>query len=130
MRLAREVNYPFASSAEFKNEWSHTSTPPCFHVVDGENFSLYLIVTDVRTLNIFISMFVHTSLGVRFEGYVIMVVHDVAYAVVGGHQCFGETHYFRLQDVQGTAVCSSFRGSFWLRVQGRAITRVLKYLCT
>jgi hypothetical protein len=38
-RLGCEVNQSPTSSAEVKNEWSYTSTPPiCLHGVDRENF--------------------------------------------------------------------------------------------
>jgi hypothetical protein len=37
----REVDRPPQSSAEVKNEWSYSSTPPiCFHGVDRDNFTL------------------------------------------------------------------------------------------
>ena len=119
MRPGREANYPFPSSAEFENEWSHTSIPPSLHVVGKQNFGLYL-VTECQNIEYF-----HLPISplVRFEGSATVVVHVVLYGLVGEYQYFGETYCFRLQGVQGTAVCSSFRGSFWLCVQGTAIAR-------
>jgi hypothetical protein len=37
----REVNHSPPSSAEVKNEWSHTSTPIRLHGVDKEYFTLF-----------------------------------------------------------------------------------------
>jgi hypothetical protein len=40
--LECDVNHSPPSSAEVKNVWTHTSTPPtCLHVVDRENFYFY-----------------------------------------------------------------------------------------
>jgi hypothetical protein len=44
-RPGREVNHSPPSSAEVKNEWSYTSTPPiCLHCVDRENFAFLIFV--------------------------------------------------------------------------------------
>ena len=40
----RDVSHSFTSNAEFKNEWSYTSTPPvCLHGLDRDNFSFLLL---------------------------------------------------------------------------------------
>jgi hypothetical protein len=48
-RPGREVNHPFPSSAEVKNEWSYTSTlPVCCHHLDRENFTSTFTFTSHR----------------------------------------------------------------------------------
>ena len=53
-----EVNHPPPCSAEVKNKWRFTSTPPVCHGVDRER--LYFIVTIHLGLSILSVLFSHT----------------------------------------------------------------------
>jgi hypothetical protein len=47
-RSGREVNHSHPSSAEVKNEWSYTYTPPiCLHGVDRYNLALFFFTETV-----------------------------------------------------------------------------------
>jgi hypothetical protein len=50
-RPGREVNHSPPSSAEVKNEWSHTSDPPiCLHGVNRDNFTFTLLKRELLHL--------------------------------------------------------------------------------
>jgi hypothetical protein len=45
-QLGRELKHSTSCSAEVKNAWSYTSTPPvCLHGIDRDNFTLTFHIT-------------------------------------------------------------------------------------